>query len=166
MRRHHKLLAFAIFAKVILITYFFGLRINEVVVQSLVTFFSIIFGFYITFIAILYNAGCTKVLYEEVDVKLQKSYLYILKTYISISGRYCIASIIVMIIYLCLCKNNDYGVLSFESINLLYIERKLNFNLLLDSLVLGISSVNVVFIWLMLDTALTGLIREANHKSD
>lgn len=161
MKKIHKIISFIILISITLICYILDTKITETASQNLVTFFSVVFGFYMTCIAILYSASYTKKLYKELDPNDKtKRKIDTLKRYFLTSGYWSILSITAIIIYTLFSKKVD-GSLSFgfESIS------NLNVNLLINGIILGISAVNIFYMLLLLHTILDGIIEEAKNDT-
>ena len=94
-----------------MLAYLCKAQISDTTAQNLVTFFSVVFGFYTTSVAILYSASYTKKLHEYIDEKQQKWGTQILKSYLLTSG-YCSSFSILLIITFMTFATKTNGVLS------------------------------------------------------
>lgn len=168
MKKHHKVFANIVFFSTAISFYFLNASLTEVVTQNFVTFFSVVFGFYITATAILYNSSFIKKLHQEVDEKEQKTNLYILQFYLKRSGRWLIFSIGTFILFSIFAKKEDSGSLYFEYFknwNVSFGGYVLDFNLSLNSVVLGIAAVNIYFMLLVFHTLINSMTEEARNCS-
>lgn len=146
MKKTHKWIAFAIFFIVGIVSFYLQALIKIENFQILVTFFSIVFGFYITAIAILYNSNYIRELYKKKNSEGSKRNIHILRDYLWISGCWSVISIVILIIFSLLVTNQS---------NLL------SESLIIHSIVLGISSVNIFFMLLLFKHIVAALVLEA-----
>ena len=163
MKRIHKILSVLIVLTTTLIAFLFKAQMTDTTAQSLVTFFSVVFGFYMTSIAILYNADYTKDLHKKIDEKTQKRGTHTLKSYLTASGYCSILSILSIIIFTTFVTKNSEGILYTKnsSISLILIEESIDINLVLSSILFGISALNIFYMLLLLHTIIDGMIEEA-----
>ena len=162
MKKIHKILSSLILLAITFITFLFEAKMTATTSQSLVTFFSIVFGFYMTSIAILYNADYTKSLHKKIDEKLQKRGTHILKSYFLTSGYWSIFSIVSIIIFTVFATRNNADILYIKiaSLTLPLIDKIIDINLLLSSVLFGISALNIFYMLLLMNTIIDGLIEE------
>lgn len=167
MRKIHKHISLIIFIIVGLISCKFNFSVTEAVSQNLTTFFSVVFGFYITGLAIIYSAKFSKSLYDEIDpFQPTKRKIHTLKQYFKISGYWALFSIVSVIVYTLFAKKDVDGTLVIPISNLIipFVDFQLNSGLLLSSLVFSISSINVFLMILLLNQMIDGMVLEAkNH---
>ena len=164
MDKNHVRLSLFILILSIVLFYWFDGKVTETTSQNLVTFFSIVFGFYMTSIAILYNASFTKSLYKDKKFdKNGKRGIDRLKEYFRNSGYWSIISIGLVILYTIFSTKNENSVLNFmfDPINIPFVGMTFDINLGLSSVVLGISVVNTFFMLLILHTVLDGMVEES-----
>ena len=90
MKKIYKIASWVILLGAVFIAFSFEAQMTDATAQNLVTFFSVVFGFYMTSIAILYNAAYTKSLHKKIDEKAQKRGTHFLKSYLLISGYWSI----------------------------------------------------------------------------
>ncbi|MCY4184735.1 MAG: hypothetical protein OXC82_07675 [Rhodobacteraceae bacterium] len=136
---------------------------TDTTTRNLVTFFSIVFGFYMTSIAIFINASYTKDLHKQIDEKNLKRGSNILKSYL-LNGSYCsIISITLIILFTTIADKNTFSILhtKFNPLTFPYIDKELDINLLLSSGLFGIAVLNIFFMILILHEIINVLIREA-----
>ncbi len=163
MKKIHKIASGAILLAAACIAFFFEAQMTDATAQNLVTFFSVVFGFYMTSIAILYNASYTKSLHKQIDEKAQKRGTHILKSYLLISGYWSIFSITSIILFTtCATKDAD-GILSTQitTFALPFTDKALDLNLLLSSSLFGIAVLNIFYMLLLMHTIIDGMIEEA-----
>ena len=99
MKKNHKIASVLILLATAVMAFLFKAKMTDTVAQNLVIFLSVIFGFYIISIGILYNATYTKNLHKQIDKKAQKRGIHILKSYLLISGYWSIFSIVSIILF-------------------------------------------------------------------
>lgn len=162
MKTNHKILSIIIFSLVLLSSFLFKAKLTNETAQSLVTFFSVVFGFYITSIAILYNSTYAKNLHALIDKKAQKRSSQILKSYLLISGYMSIFSISIIIIFIMLTTQSSSFVLSTNIAPLIvpFFEIKVDLNILPSSVIIGFSGVNIFYMLLIFNTIIDAMIEE------
>ena len=163
MKKTHKILSGLILLAITFITFLFEAKMTATTSQSLVTFFSVVFGFYMTSIAILYNAAYTKNLHKKIDEKLQKRGTHILKSYLLTSGYWSIFSIVSIVTFTVFATKNNAGILYVEitQLTLPFIDKIIDTNLLLSSVLFGISALNIFYMLLLMNMIIDGLIEES-----
>jgi len=169
MKTSHKIIAIVLFFLSIIVFYTLNVSLSEATIQCLVTFFSIVFGFYITSIAILYNASYSKSLYNDRKYdKDGKTGLHILKSYFVTCGYWAVFSIIVTISYLLFSNVNQEGkiFIHLDHLDIPYTSISIDLSLLAASGVIAISIVNVFFMFLLLKAILNGMIAEAQNDKN
>ena len=116
-----------------------------------------------TSIAILYNAAYTKSLHKKIDEKLQKRGTHILKSYLLTSGYWSIFSIVSIIIFTVFATKKNAGILyvKITPLTLPFIDTIIDINLLLSSVLFGISALNIFYMLLLMNTIIDGLIEES-----
>ncbi len=145
--------------------YYLGAVMTETVSQNLVTFLSIVFGFHITSIAILYNSSVLKKLHERIDKNKNARGSHKLASYLRRSGYYLIGSIVIIIAFGMFASANDIGVLSLDfgdSITL--FSNSINIDLLIYSVIFGGVSINIFFMVLILRAIINGMLSEAAEQ--
>jgi hypothetical protein len=166
MRQAHRIISALILGITTLICYMADAHMTDSVSQNLVTFFSIVFGFYLIWVALLYGTSYTKKLYQEIDSQNQRRRkIHTLKRYLLVSGYWCIFSITSIIVYTLFADKNASGVLNFTLCTLVvpFSEIPIYSSQLLNGIIFGISSVNIFFMLLILHTLLDGMIEEAKQ---
>jgi hypothetical protein len=163
MQKIHKITSGLILLIVTLTAFLFKAQVTEATAQNLVTFFSVVFGFYMTSIAILYNASYTKSLHKQIDEKAQKRGTHILKSYLLISGYWSIFSITSIILFTTCATKDAGGVLGTQitPLALPFIGKALDLNLLVSSSLFGVAVLNIFYMLLLMHTIIDGMIEEA-----
>ncbi len=159
MRKVHKNIACGIFLLVAVLAFFFDARITDITAQSLVVFFSIVFGFYMTSITVLYGSSYTKYLHKRIDEEAKKRGTHILKSYLLISSYWLIFSISFVIFYTTIAFTSKVGVL----VTTLRDFAGISLDQLLISALFGVSAVNILFILLLLQTIIDAMVEEARE---
>ena len=165
MKKIHKYISVLIWLLVFVGACLSNAQLTDVTAQTLVTFFAVVFGFYITSIAILYSASYTKNLHKFIDEKDQKRGTHILKSYLLTSGYCSIFSITSIIVFTAFATKNSTGVLSTKIACFIspFIILPIDLNLLLSSALYGFAGLNVFFMILLLHTIIDGMIEEAKQ---
>lgn len=146
----------------ILFCYFFDAKITEALSQNLITFFSIVFGFYMTSIAIIFNSSYAKHLYSKINDKGDKREIHILKDYFLVSGYWSLLSINLILLFMIFGeKSNDVLTLALQNFSL--FGRTIESNLLINAFIFGISAVNIFFMTLIFNTILSGMVQESRN---
>lgn len=164
MRRIHKVISILLFICVVIVSYKFQLLITEAVSQNLTTFFSVVFGFYITGMAIIYSAKFSRALYEETDpLQPWQRKIHTLKNYFQVSGYWAMFSITSVIVYSLASIKDQSGnlIVDIPSCVLPVVNFKLDVGLLISSMVFSIASINIFFMILLLNTMIDGMLLEA-----
>ena len=156
----HKKIALGIMLIIIVICYCFDAAITDTVSESLITFFSIVFGFYITSIAILYSASFASRLYESLDETGTKREIHNLKNYVLNSGYWSLFSICLIIVFTVFASKEEDDKLFFTTKLVCMFE----VNLIITSIIFGIAAVNVFFMILFLKTMIEGMVEEARNR--
>lgn len=162
MYKSHKIVSFLVFFSSIVFAYLSEVKITEAISQNMVTFFSVVFGFYMTSLAILYSTRYAKKLHKEIDPKNNNQRkIHTLKNYFHLSGTWSIFSIISIICYMLKAKVDD-GVLAIGLNPIIIFKAEINTDLVISSIILAISAVNIYLMFLLLNTILDGMIEEAS----
>lgn len=162
MSKIHKIASIFFLFGTAFIAFLSEAQMTDATAQSLVTFFSVVFGFYMTSISILYNASYTKSLHRQIDEKAQKRGTHILKSYLLTSGYWSIFSITSIILFTAFATDSD-GILSTQIAPLFlpFIDKVLDMNLLLSSALFGVAVRNIFYMLLLMNTIIDGMIEEA-----
>ncbi len=163
MRKTHKVLSGVIFIFSVVFCYMLGVHITEAASQNLVTFFSVVFGFYMTCVAILYGSSYVKRLYKELDpLDKSKRKIHTLRSYFFITSYWSIFSItLIIIVTLFATKTN--GAFVFKIKNIVLYHFSVNLSLLINGIILGVAAINVFYMLLLLNTILDGMIEETKN---
>lgn len=145
-------------------------KIYDYLTQNLITFFSIAFGFYITSVAVLYNAEFTKNLYAEVDSKRPtQRKIHTIKKYFEFSSLFSIFSVVSILLYSSLAEKEQDGLLRvFHNFQITFNDYsyELQSDRILASVILAISTMNILVIFLVIRIFLNGLLHEAKIKTE
>ena len=163
MKKLHKKISCAIFLVATFAAYLFEAQMTDVTVRSIVTFFSIAFGFYITCISILYGTSYTKELYQKIDEKGQKRFIHTLRDYLLVIGYWSVFSITSIILFTIFSTKNVVGLLvtNFSPRTIPFLKIEIDLNLLLTSILFGISALNIFYMLLLLRCVIYGMIEES-----
>jgi len=163
MKKVHKIASVLILLAGALIAFLFKAQMTDATAQNLVVFFSVVFGFYMTSIGILYNASYTKNLHKQIDKKAQKRGTHILKSYLLISGYWSIFSITSIILFTTFATKSSAGVLSAEIAPFIvpFLNKVVDLSLLLSSGLFGVAVLNIFYMLLLMHTIIDGMIEEA-----
>lgn len=165
MRIFHIRYCVVVFFLIVGTCYYFDAKITDVVSENLITFFSIVFGFYITAIAILFSTTYAKNLYQRTNAEGKKSHIRILESYLFKIGAWSLFSTVAIIIFPIFASKGSSGALlfGFGGLNVPFIDFVVDLDLLASSAALGISAVNIYFMMLILRAILDGMIEEARE---
>ena len=165
MKKSHKIASCVILLVAGFMAFRFKAQMTDVAAQSLVTFFSVVFGFYMTCIAIFYNASYTKSRHKYIDKKTQKRGTHILKSYLLVSGYCSIFSVALIILFTTFATKDTGGILStrIPGLALPFTDKMLDSNLLLSSSLFGLSALNIFYMILLMKTVVDGMIEEARE---
>lgn len=143
----HKIYIFLIGVFIIGICFFIDVSISESLMQNFITLLSITFGFYMTSLSVLYNSKYVKKLYDEIDPKKPtQRKIHTLKSYFKASAYWSLFSIGLLMLYSLTTK--------VES-NILVL------SIFFESLLVFIVFVNFVFMFLLFNVFINGLVEEA-----
>lgn len=166
MKRIHKNISYGIFLIATLAAYLFEAQMTDITVRNIVTFFSIAFGFYITCISILYGTSYTEELYQRIDEEGQKRLIDTLKDYLLVIGYWSLFSITSVILFTIFATKSDAGFLvtNFTPFTISFLKIEIDLNLLLTSILFGISALNIFYMLLLLRHVIYGMIAEAKKR--
>jgi len=137
---------------VFIICFSIDVSISESLMQNFITFLSITFGFYMTSLSVLYNSKYIKKLYDEIDSKKStQRKIHTLKSYFKASAYWSLFSIALLMIYSLTAK--------VES-NILVLST------FFESLLVFIVFVNFVFMFLLFNVFINGLVEEASKNKE
>ena len=155
MRKAHKITLVAVLCLVSIICFLCDLSITSAVSQMLVTFFSIIFGFYISSVAILYHSHYLKWMYNNIDNKAGMRGTHKLRLYLISCGQLIILSIVLLITYVVLEPK-------IQDLEIFYID----ISRMASALLFGISGQNIFSMLLLLHTIVNGIIEEGKLQAE
>ncbi len=169
MYRKDKILCVIIFLLTVVLSYWFKAVINETLIQNLGTLFSILFGFYIAALSVLYGSAYSKRLYKKIDAEIPtQTQLHTLRRYFSASSTWAIISLVMIVMTSLLADNQVSGVLVP---NLPLWEKSIfSHRLIFDagvfwnSLVLAVTAMNFYLSFRLLKVLLMGFITEAKSN--
>lgn len=133
-------------------SYIFEFPITNYTAQNLITAFSIFFGFYLTTISTLFGSKYMSKLKESNEVMHRYTDDIVVYKYFLISGSWSIFSIVSILILSLVSRLNSYSEI--------IVLENLEVTALLNSLVIGISSVNILFVLIVFRMLLGGLLHE------
>lgn len=165
-----KWFCFFLLLLVVTLSYSFSIVISDALIQNLGTLFSILFGFYIAALSVLYGSAYAKKLYSKIDGAINtQTQLHTLRRYFSASSTWAILSLIMIILTSLLSSNSTDGVLTprlpIWSLGVVKgVEVTFDFGLFWNSAVLGATSVNLYLALRLLKVLLAGFVAEAKNK--
>lgn len=151
MRKLHIAFALIIFISTFFASYISHSTLTNFTIQNLITAFAIFFGFYLTTISTIYNSEYLKKLNKDKTAKIT------LYKYFWFSGLWSIFSICFIFVLSFKSELNEYNELVFnlnQCINQSWI-----------SLVISISSVNILFVIIIFRMLLVGLVENSQENS-
>lgn len=173
MYSRHLALSVCVFSVFTFISWHFSVQVTSTFAGHLITFFSIVFGFYLTAFSVLYGSGFTKRLSDEEDpLKTTQTKLHTLTSYLKISSITSISSIVAFLLLL-LLKWTVEGDIASEHLNqcpdnLMWTINTIGVNLCIKDILiavsLGWSAVNIVFMGILLKILLNAFIEEGGKK--
>lgn len=163
MYKRHKTISFVIFVLCIIIVFIFSYELPENSIASFVTFFSIIFGFYLTAISILYGSSFAKRISSEEDPKQKtQTKLHTLIAYFRVSSYIAILSIVLLLIFsaLNLSGGQEMGTDCVTTIGI----RDFDFcwQTFMTAILMGVIVVNIYFMTILFKIFLNAFEEEAN----
>ena len=145
-----------VFISAALICFVFMVDITKEAAMSLVTFFSVVYSFYIVSTSILFGSKYTRKMYNEIDGKNKKRGIYYIKDYLRYFGRFSIFSIVLIVIFVLM----DIEIISFLNLNICIV------NLVVNPILFGVSAVNVYYMTLMLKLITNAMVEESRLNKD
>ena len=108
MYQNHKIFILVLFTIVCVLSYYFKIEINKDFIISLITFYSIVLGFYMTSIAMIYGSNYAKSLSKIEDKKKTgQTLLHTLRKYFKSSFHFLIWSILISLASLLIHSSNQ-----------------------------------------------------------
>jgi len=165
MYRHHKILACILFFAVLAVSYEVKLALTNNLIGYLITFFSIVFGFYMTGLAILFGSSFSKRLRQEEDSRIKtQTKLHTLKIYFnysSFTSLTAIVSLLIMSLIGMTVADGQKKIVNDECLALW--GSSLCGDQLLTSVILGLAAINIMFMWLLLRVFFNGFLEEGGR---
>lgn len=152
MRKVHVCMALLIFFVTLITSYVFKLPITNYTAQNLITAFAIFFGFYLTTISTLFGSKYMSRLKSLNVITSKYTDDVVVYKYFLISGSWSIFSIASILILSFMSKLNSYS-------ELVVLDNS-DLTVLVSSLVISISSVNILFVLIIFRMLLGGLLHE------
>lgn len=166
MYKHHKALAVMLFFVVLVVSYKAKLALTDNLIGNLITFFSIVFGFYMTVLAVLFGSDFSKRLRREEDPKIRvQTKLHTLKIYFSYSlftSLIAITSLLTMSLIGMVAVDGQKRFINNECLALW--GHSLCGAQFLTSVVLGLVVIDIMFIWLLLRVLFNGFLEEGDRN--
>ncbi len=160
MYKRHIVLMTIIFIAISIFSFWSKFQINGESVNNLITFFSIVFGFYLTTFSLLYGSKiCTRFSNEEDPLIKTQTKLHTLKKYFQASFIISISSTTTLVIISLLnwtSESKDVTKLFFYIYGF-----SLRISDFIISLCLGLSAVNIVLICIILKIFLNSFVEES-----
>ena len=162
MYKRHKCLAGLLFFTSIIILFIIEIELTQAFIGHLITFFSIVFGFYITGLSILFGSNFSKRLWREEDPnKSTQTNFHTLLAYFRI-GLFLLLSSIVLFLIISLIGmtfNSDFSIIP----KYLTLGRySFPLERVITAVSLGIATTNIMFMYLLLKIFLSGFLDEAS----
>lgn len=162
MRGKHKVLSFVFFLVGMICACTFALKTSAGVLRSMITFYSIVFGFYMTSIATLHGSFYTKHLHDYIDEKEGKRGTHILKSYLLISGYWLIFSAVATILFMSgSTQSLDVLYIDIDPVPMPFSDYQIDVSALLSSGIFGLLFLNVFYMVILLQTIANSMIQEA-----
>lgn len=170
MYKKDKITCSLIFFAVAITAYYFEAPLNGVLIQNLGTLFSILFGFYIAALSVLYGSAYSKRLYDRIDGEIPtQTQLHTLKKYFQASSSAAIISLIMIIVTSLVSDNSAVGVMTpqlptwdFHFLKSFWIS--IQTGLVWSALLLSMTSANLYLALRLLKVLLAGFVEEAKNK--
>lgn len=167
MHKDHKRISWAILIAIFLIACSAKVQMTDTTAQSLVTFFSILFGFYMTSLTIFYKSSYIKELYKTIDQERKRRRTYILKRYLQRISECLISSISCVFFFMMFATRNANGILSVDLhpfvLPLIEITIDFDFNLLVVSLIFAMAALNIFYMLLIINEVIKAVDTEAKN---
>lgn len=161
MYKRHKWLAFFIFLSTVLLSIFLDLGLSKDLVAGLITFFSVVFGFYMTAVSIVFGSNYAKRLRSEEDPIIRtKTKLHTLVYYFKFSSSLSIISIISLL----LCSVSYVDIKSTPlGLYMIGLLGDYDFFSIVTASVFGLVAVNILFLYLVSRIFFISVIEEGGH---
>jgi hypothetical protein len=165
MYKRHKVLGIVLFLTTLCLVYIVGVLITDITAGHLITFFSIAFGFQLTSMSMLFGSRYSKSLREKEDPSMKtQTMLHTLKAYFSASSVVSILSISFLLILSLVGMTAD-SVIRIVPAQIDVWNKTFYLDHIASSMVLGLASINIFFMFLLLKIFFDGFLHEAQkHK--
>lgn len=158
MYKRHKWLAILVFISSALLSYYLDLGVSKDLVASLITFFSIVFGFYMTTVSIFFGSSYAKRLRLEEDPNIRtKTKLHTLVSYFKFSSKLSIISIVLLLLWgvsYVDAKSTCWGIYVID------LASNYDFGIIMTGLLFGLAAVNILFLYLVSKIFFISVIEE------
>ncbi len=162
MYKHHKIKVRIFFIASITILYMIDIRLTQNFIGYLINFFSIVFGFYMTVLSILFRSDFTKNLWKKEDPRIEgQRKIHTLIKYFKSSLFLLLLSIVLFLIISLtgMMIDSNYKIipeyLPFWGYSY-FLERAIT------ALLLGIALTNIIFIILLLKIFFNALLEQSS----
>lgn len=146
-----------IFGVVLGLSIFLKLGMTELASQCLAAFFAITFGFNMTYLAVMFGSVSNNKYYSQEDPNIPGQRIFhTIRNYCLIFGRLSLIPILMIMTYTSVATTNEAGQITIQAFHE-YV------NYAINGIILGIASVNVVMLWIMLDTATECFVHDAQN---
>ena len=155
-------MAGAVFFTVVIVSCITGLRLTENFTGHLITFFSILFGFFLTAASVLFGTNFSKRLNDEVDpLKLTRTKLNTLVVYFNFSLFISLLSIILPLLISLLDMTVNTQSSPIAECSYLWKDF-LCWSQFLAGISLGLAATNMMIMFLLFQVFFNGLVEEAS----
>lgn len=156
-----------IFLLAIVASYWLKFSISETLITNLGTLFSILFGFYIAALSVLYGSAYSKRLYNKVDGKIPtQTILHTLRNYFNMSATWAVISLVLIIMTSVLADTSasqeKHLIPNLPVWDLRYF--RLDMKALWNAGVFGVTFTNFYLSWRLLKVLLIGFLEEAKAR--
>lgn len=162
MSNVHKGMSVAIVCFVFFASCLLEARMYNSVTNNLITFLSIMVGFYMTSISMLFGSSLMRRLYKETYMNNKK--IYILRSYILSNIKCAIISIISLIIFKSLSiTENEILIFKHPFFDVPVVDLSINLNSVIVSALFSMALVNILYMWMLIKFTMESLIQEARN---
>lgn len=163
MYKHHQIICLIIFFIVATYSYKMGLLLSENFIGNLITFFSIVFGFYLTGLSILFGSNFAKRLGRQEDIRRNtQTMLQTLKAYFNFSSLASLSSIVLLLIMSLLGLTTE-SESNFINNCLTTDIIRICWDKTLTAAALGLAVVNIMFMILLFKVYFNGFLEEGSE---
>lgn len=167
MYSEHKYLISSVAIIIFLLARFvFNIQLRDETVQSIITFLSITFGFYMTSLSVLYRSNYSRKLFKRIDPKKQSQReIHTLAKYFKYAS-YCSIISILLFISLATIELNENILSFFQSLRIKFNRGILIKNIWIKSSLFSLLSINIIFAFLLLKIFINGFFYEASEEEN